>query len=89
MAGCAVGGLTQVPKALYPSARIGSTLAVLAGRFGFKPIVLDNMLAAKLVNLDASIDAYMRHISGDASAKEMEELLQLLHLLFATRVQPS
>lgn len=41
----AVGGYTEVPRKLLPTAKFGSLLARVAGPFGHKPELLGDILA--------------------------------------------
>ena len=89
LAAAAVGGLTQIPRKLFATAKVGAMLATTAGQLGYRPTVLSNILAGKLAWLEAGMDAYWRNVSGESSAHEVEELMQLLHLLFTSDLQPS
>lgn len=85
--GIAVGGLTQldIGSAHGATGLCATALASEAGPFGFSPADLADILAGKRATLSASIAAFTRTVDGEVSPDDLEEGLQLFHLLLTTR----
>mmetsp|Transcript_12208 Transcript_12208/g.26250 ORF Transcript_12208/g.26250 Transcript_12208/m.26250 type:complete len:1102 (+) Transcript_12208:74-3379(+) len=85
--GVAFGGLTEAPEDLFFTVSMAGLIAGQLGLFGFKPSVLNDVLAGKRVELDIAEGAYTRILKGVQSPQDLEEALQLMHLLFTTNVE--
>ncbi|KAG2499479.1 hypothetical protein HYH03_002426 [Edaphochlamys debaryana] len=85
--GFALGGLSEVPLELFPTASLAGTLAGHLGVFGLRPDVLGDVLAGRRVDLETSEGAYYRNMRGVQSPGDLETALQLVHLLFTTQVR--
>jgi zinc protease len=74
-------------QSLYPMAdkynAVYATAAVNAmGMANFAPLELQKMLAGKVLNMSANLDADKEWIGGNCSNADLESLLQLMHLKF-------
>eukprot|EP00798_Chlamydomonas_sp_ICE-L_P000547 gene547-1962_t len=101
LTGSAFGGLSEVPHELFYTGSSqdyaesdlfhnGSLSSVIAGQlgvFGYKPTMLDDILAGKRVEMDLSEGAFMRSFGGVQSPADLETAFQLMHLLFTKDVK--
>lgn len=76
-------------QSLYPVAdkyNAGYTTAFVnaMGMANFAPLELQKMLAGKVLNLSANLDAYKEWVGGNSSNADLESLLQLVHLKFGS-----
>ncbi|GLC40306.1 hypothetical protein PLESTM_001046900 [Pleodorina starrii] len=85
--GFAVGGLSEVPQELFYTASLAGTLAGHLGMYGFRPDVLGDILAGRRVCLETTEGAYYRTLRGAQSPVDLESAMQLVHLLFTTKVR--
>jgi hypothetical protein len=85
--GFAIGGLSELPRATFGSARLASMLATEFGMFGFKPHVLADLLVGKRVDVRPGEETYWRTLSGVQRPADLATALQLIHKLFTTDVR--
>ncbi len=78
------GGQSLVKDADYFSAAYASPIVTLSGVGNFTAIELSNMLKGKSTGVSPSIGAYSEGLNGSTIPKEMETLLQLVHLYFTS-----
>ncbi len=76
------GGHSLVKDADYFSAANASFIVTQSGVGNFSSLDLGNMLKGKNTNLSPSINLYSEGLNGNTTPKEVETLLQLLHLYF-------
>lgn len=67
---------------------MSSSIAGEIGQFGYKPTVLEDMLAGKRAGVSTELGAYTRNFIGDCSPSDLETALQLVYQLFVTCVEP-
>ena len=83
------GGFSLAPDSLLTSARFASQIVSVSGVGAFSVVELQKKLAGKAVNLSPFIGSYEQGVSGQASPKDAETLLQLAYLYFtAPRLDP-
>ncbi|KAK9705868.1 hypothetical protein RND81_07G088100 [Saponaria officinalis] len=85
--GYSYGGYSELPESEYLSCLLSSSIAGEIGKFGYKPTVLEDMLAGKRASLSTELGAYTRSFIGDCSPSDFETALQLVYQLFVTEVQ--
>ena len=76
------GGHSLVKDADYYSASYAGAIVNQSGVAGFSAMDLSNMLKGKSTSLGASIGQLSESLAGNTIPKEMETLLQLVHLYF-------
>jgi len=76
------GGHSLVKDADYYSASNAASIVNQSGVAGFSAIDLSNMLKGKNTIVSANIAPYSEGMNGNTVPKEMETLLQLIHLYF-------
>lgn len=76
------GGHSLVKDADYHSALYASSIVTQSGVGNFSAIDLGNMLKGKNTSLAPNISLYSEGMNGNTIPKEMETLLQLVHLYF-------
>lgn len=76
------GGHSLVKDADYHSALYASAVVSQSGVGNFSAIDLGNMLKGKNTSLSPNISLYSEGMNGNTIPKEMETLLQLVHLYF-------
>ncbi|GAX81449.1 hypothetical protein CEUSTIGMA_g8878.t1 [Chlamydomonas eustigma] len=86
ISGFAFGGLSEVPEAQFVTARATDTIADQLGVFGYKPAVMADLMAGKKVQMDIAETAFFRQLSGAQSPSDLEDAMQLIHLLFKTNL---
>jgi zinc protease len=80
--GIRVGGVALFPDADLVNARYASHVAAQMGVKDFSPTDLGKILAGKSVNVELHLGDNHDHVSGFAGSKDLETLLQLIHLKF-------
>ena len=78
----AKGGTSLAPPADYHNASLSTSLVGIAGLGGFSPVDLGKLLAGKIANASAYMSSYTHGISGNATPRDLETALQLMHLHF-------
>ncbi len=78
------GGQSLVKDADYYSATYAGSVVTLSGIGNFSAIELSNMLKGKNTGVAPSIGAYSEGLNGSTIPREMETLLQLVHLYFTS-----
>lgn len=78
------GGHSLVKDADYFSAANAASIVAQSGVSKFSSTDLSNMLKGKNTGLTPTISLYSEGLSGSTTPKEIETLLQLLHLYFTT-----
>ncbi len=76
------GGLSLAPDSLLTSARFASQIVSVSGIGAFSAVDLQKKLAGKAVNLSPYIGSYEQGLTGQASPRDAETLLQLAYLYF-------
>ncbi|HEV8613314.1 MAG TPA: insulinase family protein [Gemmatimonadales bacterium] len=76
------GGISLAADSLLTSARFASQLVSVSGIGAFTAIELQKKLAGKAVSVSPYLGSYEQGISGQASPKDVETLLQLTYLYF-------
>jgi zinc protease len=79
-----VGGNSLVPNADYLSATMASTIVRLGGIGRFNQVDLGKKLTGKVVSVLPNIGLTGEGMTGNASPKDLETLLQLVHLNFTS-----
>src|SRR5690554_5964457 len=64
------------------SAEFASTIMAMSGAGDFDKITLDKMLADKVFNLSPYISELREGFSGNSTVRDMETMLQMVHLYF-------
>ena len=77
-----VGGTSYVPDASYMSAVFASQIAGLSGLGKFTRVELEKKLAGKAARVSPYVAEMTEGLSGSASPKDLETLLQLVYLDF-------
>jgi zinc protease len=80
----AEGGTSLASDANYMSAALASQIVSLSGIGAFNRVDLGKKLAGKAVRLGPGIEGTVSQLSGSASPKDLETLLQLTHLHFTS-----
>ncbi len=78
----APGGTSLAPDSLLPSALLSSQVVSVSGLGRFDAVELGKKLAGKAVGLNAYVNGYEHGLSGRASPRDAETLLQLAWLHF-------
>jgi len=76
------GGLSLAPDSLLTSARFASQVVSVSGIGAFSAVDLQKKLAGKAVSLSPYIGSYEQGLTGQASPRDAETLLQLAYLYF-------
>jgi zinc protease len=76
------GGQSLFEDKDHQSAQYASGIVAAMGLKNFSPIDLQNILAGKSASMATSLGLYSDGISGAAGTKDIETLLQLVHLRF-------
>jgi zinc protease len=76
------GGHSLVKDADYYSAMYAAQVVTQSGAGNFSAIDIGNMLRGKNTSLNPNISLYSEGMNGNTIPKEIETLLQLLHLYF-------
>ncbi|MBN1388986.1 MAG: insulinase family protein [Bacteroidales bacterium] len=76
------GGTSLVEDSYIPEAALLPTLAAMYGAGEFDNIALQKMLSGKKASLSVSLSEVTENISGTATPKDFETLMQLLYLRF-------
>ena len=82
LAGRSPGGHSLVPDDAFLSASLAASVVELGGVGAFDQIQLEKALAGKAVSVSPSVGALEEGISGGASPRDLETLLQLVYLYF-------
>lgn len=82
LAAASPGGNSLAPDSTFLSASMSATVAALGGAGTLDQIQLEKALAGKAVTVSPSIGQIEEGISGSASPRDFETLLQLVHLYF-------
>jgi zinc protease len=80
----AKGGTSLAPPADYHNASLSASLVGIAGVGGFTPVDLNKLLAGKIAGASAYMSAYAHGVSGNATPRDLETALQLVHLHFTS-----
>ncbi|XP_021860861.2 zinc protease PQQL-like isoform X1 [Spinacia oleracea] len=86
--GYSYGGYSELSESEYLSCMLSSSITGEIGQFGYKPSVLEDMLAGKRASVNTELGAYTRNFIGDCSPSDLEIALQLVYQLFMTCVEP-
>jgi zinc protease len=78
----AEGGTSLATDANYMSASLASQIVSLSGIGNFNRVDLNKKLSGKAARLSPNIDETLSTVSGSASPKDLETLLQLAYLQF-------
>ncbi len=78
--GSSPGGLAMASAAQYPHARFADDIASLGGVAELDADDLRKVLAGKQASASASIGSVTESVTGSASVRDLETLLQLVHL---------
>ena len=78
------GGTSLVADSDYLSAAYGSTAASVSGVGEFDAVMLQKMLAGKIVRVSPSIGELSEGFSGSAAPQDVETLFQLTYLYFTS-----
>ena len=89
MAGYARGGLSELAPKAYFSGALADLIATESGAFGCLPRELTEILAGKSVTVSTEHSMYQRRFWAECSPHDLEECVQLLHLLFTTPRRPT
>jgi zinc protease len=76
------GGVSLVPDSIYPSAIFAGQLVALSGLGSMDAIQLNKALTGKVARVSATPGEFSELISGMASPRDVETMLQLVHLNF-------
>ncbi len=76
------GGISLIEDRFIPEASLLSTLSAMYGVGEFDNITLQKMLSGKKASLSISLSEVTENISGIATPKDFETLMQLLYLRF-------
>ena len=82
LAATSPGGASLAPDSLALSASMAATAVALGGAGAFDQVQLEKALAGKAVTVSPSIGELQEGVSGSASPRDLETLLQLVHLYF-------
>ena len=82
LAATSPGGASLAPDSLALSASMAATAVALGGAGQFDQVQLEKALAGKAVTVSPNIGELQEGISGSASPRDLETLLQLVHLYF-------
>jgi zinc protease len=80
LSGSSPGGLAMASAAIYPHARFADTIAALGGVGELDSEDLGRVLAGKQASARTAIHETTETVSGRASARDLETMLQLVHL---------
>lgn len=78
------GGLSLIKEADYYSALYASAIIKQSGVGNFTASDLENFLKGKNTSVSPNIGLYRESISGNSVPKEIETLMQLIHLYFTS-----
>ncbi|MEX1181798.1 MAG: insulinase family protein [Gemmatimonadota bacterium] len=76
------GGLSLVPDSLYPSGLFAGQLVQISGLADMDAVQLQKALAGKIARVSAGAAEHAEAMNGMASPRDLESLLQLIHLHF-------
>jgi zinc protease len=76
------GGTSLAPPADYQNASLSASLVGIAGLGGLSPVDMGKLLAGKIAGASAYMSAYTHGLGGNATPKDLETALQLVHLHF-------
>lgn len=76
------GGTSLIEDSFIPEASLLSTIALTYGAGEYDNISLQKMLSGKKASLSVSLSEVTENISGTATPKDFETLMQLLYLRF-------
>lgn len=82
LAGRSPGGHSLASDRDFVSASLAGTVASVGGVGAFDAVQLDKALAGKAVGVSADVGTLEERVSGSAAPRELETLLQLVHLRF-------
>lgn len=82
LAATSAGGNSLAPDSTFLSASMSATLAAIGGVGEFDQVQLEKALAGRAVTVSPSVGQTEEGISGSASPRDLETLLQLVHLYF-------
>ena len=82
LAASSPGGNSLAPDSTFLSASMSATIATIGGAGTLDQVQLEKALAGKAVRVSPSIGQTEEAISGAASPRDLETLLQLVHLYF-------
>ena len=80
LSGDSPGGLATATAAQFPHARFSDDVAALGGVGDLDDEALDKVMTGKRVEVSATVGDTMDSIDGEASAKDLEAMFQLVHL---------
>src|SRR5690606_17996689 len=80
LAGRSPGGHSLVADRDFVSASLAGTVAAVGGLGALDAVQLEKALAGKAVGVSADVGALEERVSGSAAPRELETLLQLVHL---------
>ena len=76
------GGASLVPDADYVAAATAAQVVSSGGLAGFDAVTLDKVLAGKVATVLPFFEESFEGLAGGGSARDLETLLQLMHLRF-------
>jgi zinc protease len=82
LAGHGWGGTSLVPESDLPEAMLASSLPGIAGLGDFSSTALRTATVGKLVSAGMQIGQYSQQVSGSSTVRDLETLMQLLHMHF-------
>ncbi len=82
LSGFGEGGTSLVSNADLPSVTMAADLVSNGGVGGFSSVELEKMLSGKVVDVRPQISGTSEGVSGTASPKDFETMLQLVYLYF-------
>jgi len=81
--GIAYGGISEVDESNYYSCNMGASFSREIGKYGFKPTIMEEMLAGKHVyGPTVGLGYYTRGFDGVCSPSDLETALQVKPLAF-------
>ena len=80
--GYGYGGSALYGDEDLPNLRMFGDVVECSGLGNFSHTELEKALAGKIVSASLSMDAYREHVSGSATPKDVETMLQLVYLMF-------
>lgn len=81
------GGISQYPMADWGNANNSNSVQQESGYGKFDAVALEKYLQDKTANVYPSVGTYEESLNGNSNKKDLETLLQLIHLIF-TKPRP-
>ena len=78
------GGASVVPDADYVAAATAAQVVSAGGLAGFDAVTLDKVLAGRVATVLPFVEESFEGLAGGGSARDLETLLQLVHLRFTS-----